>query len=205
MKKYLLLTLLLAAIATVSRAQPVNNSKWSVVDDNGALFGYFKFHYDTVSSSPDDITYTPESYFDYDGSNIILADFSGTLCSPADTGHYMVTTSNDTMIFVYLGDPCFMRQMFFVQYFFIRYSGTTGIETSAADQFVVSNPFDESILINNINGAFTFTLFDAAGRLLKEESFNSEVMIDASDIRSGIYYYRLKSSEGIRSGRLLKN
>jgi hypothetical protein len=205
MKKNLLLSAIFMILAPLSWSQPNHNTTWSAYDDLGNFLSYFKFHNDTISSSPDNITYTPESYFFWDGSTVILADRTGMMCPTSDTGHYFITTNNDTMIFIYAGDPCLMRQLFYAQYFYVRYPTTTSIDETPLDQITVTNPFDEAIIIRNAKSKYTFTLFDASGRLLKEESYNDEVIIDAAYLTSGIYYYTLKNDGGIRSGRLVKN
>ncbi len=196
---------LVITFSLTSWAQPNTNTTWTAHDVNGSFFSYYKFFYDTVFVSSDNITYSPDSYYTYDGTIVRIADLFGSQCPSTDTGNYFPNTINDTMIFVYTGDACLARQLFFANFYFVRFTGTTANKESSMESVIVSNPFDATITIGNIDSPYTFTLFDSSGRLLKEESRSSETMIDASEIPAGIYYFILKTSEGRRSGKLIKN
>ncbi len=74
---------------------------------------------------------------------------------------------------------------------------------------VYPNPFQNELFIEgeNLNGAVTFQLFDAVGRLVYSsqwEAVASQLHILATpNLTSGVYFYKIQTEEGIQQGKLL--
>ncbi len=64
---------------------------------------------------------------------------------------------------------------------------------------LLPNPFNETahLLITLPQSEFTLSIFDYSGKKLSEESTRSgEFLINGKNLPAGIYFYRLKSSDG---------
>ncbi|WP_445457959.1 T9SS type A sorting domain-containing protein [Flavobacterium sp. HNIBRBA15423] len=86
--------------------------------------------------------------------------------------------------------------------------------TLKSDSFLASkfniypNPVNDIISINSDNVAFeNISLTDINGRVIKETTTNSVMNYDfnISDLNSGIYFLKIKTSEGILDKKIIKN
>ncbi|MEL6655342.1 MAG: two-component regulator propeller domain-containing protein [Bacteroidota bacterium] len=91
-------------------------------------------------------------------------------------------------------------------------TGETYIGAPSDALTVYPNPFDDRInveLVNGFSGQYELQIYDAVGRLIKEEkrtAFPEENwVIDLHNQISGVYFYRIKSKAGIvSSGKIVK-
>ncbi|MEM8887113.1 MAG: GEVED domain-containing protein, partial [Bacteroidota bacterium] len=72
---------------------------------------------------------------------------------------------------------------------------------------VYPNPFQNQMVIESEQAILDWQLFDAQGRLLKEEHNlrNYERLLNLGDFPSGIYYLKIHTEKGTSSKKILKN
>lgn len=78
------------------------------------------------------------------------------------------------------------------------------------DVSVFPNPFNNSVsFVLDKTGLIKFDIFDSYGRLVYAEetyldNLNNKLIWNANNMAGGIYYYRIKSTEGIAVGKIIK-
>jgi len=78
------------------------------------------------------------------------------------------------------------------------------------DVSVFPNPFNNSVsFVLDKTGLIQFDIFDSYGRLVYGEetyldNLNNKLIWNATNMAGGIYYYRIKSTDGIAVGKIIK-
>ena len=68
------------------------------------------------------------------------------------------------------------------------------------------NPFSDQLIIENENDEFSeITLFDAVSKKIMHHKFRKRISLNTADLKSGIYFYQVKSMDKlISTGKLVK-
>jgi len=85
------------------------------------------------------------------------------------------------------------------------------INPDLIDLSVFPNPFNNSVsfMLDNEEGLVQFDVFDSFGRLVYEketylDNQNNKLIWNAGNMARGIYYYRIKSRNGLAVGKIIK-
>ena len=85
------------------------------------------------------------------------------------------------------------------------------INPDLIDLSVFPNPFNNSVsfMLDNEEGLVQFDVFDSYGRLVYEketylDNQNNKLIWNAGNMAGGIYYYRIKSRNGLAVGKIIK-
>jgi hypothetical protein len=84
----------------------------------------------------------------------------------------------------------------------IDLNNTTGTKLS-----VYPNPVKEFVVFDNVNisGSSRITIFDIQGRKVMEQQLSGNNQVIVSNLRKGLYFYKLSGNGITYSGKLLKN
>lgn len=213
MKKIILSLFIAATICSASKSQTLYNTTWTMYDPSDMFSAYFHFGTDTLSFSPDNISYTPISHFLVSGNNFTIVDLVGLACPLTDTGHYTFTIINDTLRFTLLSDPCAARaSVLGGGYYGVAFM--TGIETSTVTPSISVSPNPSPGGIFNVtipsNGE-TFnkiSLVTPDGKIVFEKPISDRTSsphtVDLSKKPRGIYFLKLQGGNSSRVFRLLR-
>lgn len=203
MKNKFTLTIAIILNCLNGYAQTLTNTTWEVFDPSGSPSGYFHFESDTLSVSSDNITYTDISIYQEIGNNFTIVDLqpgTGGSCPASDTGTYTFSIQNDTLKFIEVFEPCFVRAQVVSVFHWIRVS--TGIEETNlfSGIKIYPNPAGDFVSIQSKAVGFdlAYTVSDHLGRPVLNGKLNNEITnIDIAKLSSGFYFFRFGDSSSV--------
>ena len=212
MKKNLI-TLALVLMAMIpARAQQLQNTYWTIYTPTNVLAGYFYFCCDTLSESPDNITYTQVTTYVENGNLFTIIDLPGSPggCPITDSGRYTFSILSDTLYFILISDPCAGRSYVLLNYHFVRL--LTGIENVSfnSDQ-LYPNPSPDGIFnlsfTNNSDGFDKIIVSTAQGKKVSEENIprgERNHSINLQNLSSGVYFLMLENNKERKVFKIVK-
>ncbi len=196
MKIYYTLCLLIAiSISMKSNSQSLANTSWMVYDTTWTIFCHFNFDNDTLSASPNNITYSNVSIYNEAGSNFTINDLQAAgQCPIMDTGNYSFTIQGDTLHFILVNDPCAIRRLTVDTFHWIRVPTNLTNHSIDKENFIYPTPASDKLYIHltQFAGNIPYIIFDHLGRIVSNGKFynqNSEVNI--SGLVKGFYIITL--------------
>jgi hypothetical protein len=203
MKKFLLIALLSGSLYTSAYSQTLYNTTWSVYDPTDVFFSYFKFTFDTLLFSPDNIVYTAVSNFTVSGNTFNIYDLSPlTGCSVTDTGHYTFTITNDTLRFTLISDLCTTRSSVLSIYYGVLFATGIQVHDASMPVNVFPNPSPSGIfnLITGGNSGYDkFSVTTVDGKIILEQTLAGNGSLDQTlslaKFPSGIYFLTLYNNK----------
>jgi beta-glucanase (GH16 family) len=130
-----------------------------------------------------------------------MTNVSGQIFTKTITGQTIGSTISYAVKFAYAGGLSVTKYISYV----VGSSCSLGVETSPElKQFCYPNPVENILSMQLLDDQNQIILTDILGRKLVEEVVKSSHNLDMSAFKSGIYFLKVKNSQGIQNIKIIK-